>query len=164
VTTQGKVRLSVCSLAEMPGRASEAERILSLVDPGTRVPHPGGRAEHLVLRFHDVEDDGGGAILPHARHVEDILAFADGVEPGGTLLIHCHAGISRSPAAACIVAASQGGVAAAQAFLEGYGDCMPNASLITLGDKALGLGGALVRLVQAYDAEIARRIEGLRIF
>ena len=49
----------------------------------------------LVLCFDDIATPKGEWILPKERHVRSALEFADELI-GGSLLVHCHAGISRS--------------------------------------------------------------------
>lgn len=84
-----------------------ATRVLSIIDPET--PAPIFDATHTVMRFHDV--DGAThwpawTVAPFAGHVRIIIELARSLDPNDRVLIHCHAGISRSPAAAMIIIAA----------------------------------------------------------
>jgi predicted protein tyrosine phosphatase len=63
---------------------------------------------HLHLGFHDVEKPQAGKALPTRDQIASMIAFADKHRKPGArhLLIHCMAGVSRSPAAAYILAMS----------------------------------------------------------
>ena len=101
--------LTICGLDELESHGSRGvTHVLSILDPGWPDPTVFGgwdRFHRTTLRFHDIIDPLPGQILPEPEDVARILAFgraleedADGRE-GGHLLIHCHAGISRSTAA-----------------------------------------------------------------
>lgn len=88
-----------------------ATHALSLLDPdGTPAPDLGLPPDrHLVLRFLDIDDDGFGARRgPDLPIVEAILGFASGIPESGAVLVHCHAGVSRSPAAALLMLSEWG--------------------------------------------------------
>ena len=53
--------------------------------------------EQLVLRFDDICEPIDDFIEPQEIHIQRALTFADKIGDG-SLLIHCHAGISRSSA------------------------------------------------------------------
>ena len=53
----------------------------------------------LVICFDDISVPINDFIMPQERHVLRALSFADKIN-GGSLLIHCQAGISRSSAVA----------------------------------------------------------------
>ena len=61
--------------------------------------------QRLRLEFHDVIDECADRVAPARHHVEELLAF--GRDALGSarahLLVHCHAGISRSTAALALV-------------------------------------------------------------
>lgn len=95
---------------------------------------------------------GADIVLPAREHVEDILAFGRTAERAGwrSILVHCHAAVSRSPAAAVILAAQQDGPGREQesaeriARLSPFGDFAPNLSLIHYADDLLDRKGALL--------------------
>jgi predicted protein tyrosine phosphatase len=105
----------------------------------------------LKLEFYDsvVPSDPLG---PTEEDVESVLAFAPVVqEVGGTCLVHCQAGISRSTATAVLLFASWLGPGregdAAHAVLRLVPHAMPNPLLIAYGDSCLGRRGSLKRAV-----------------
>ncbi|WP_411839939.1 hypothetical protein [Paracoccus sp. ME4] len=96
----------VSSLRDMAVAAAEsgATACLSIGDPDTPCPPtpPGVIASrHLVLGFADLCKPGGRG-GPSEGHIQAILEFMRGLRGGERVLVHCHAGISRSTAAAWI--------------------------------------------------------------
>src|SRR3712207_6455151 len=100
-------RLSICGLTELGAFQDAAvTHVLSILDP--LHPEPAdfqqyGPHKRLTLRFDDVIEPGTGLLMPERRHVEELLRFGEGLattdgDPLSHLLVHCHAGISRSTA------------------------------------------------------------------
>ena len=152
--------LVVCPLREATARiqSGSVTHAVSLVDPDTEIVH---RAPcHLVLAM---EDSLCGAGSPDAGHVAAMVAFIRTMPPDARLLVHCHAGIGRSPAAAIGMLAAIGHspedavakVAAIRPFM------MPNKAIIGHFDDILGLGGSLRYAAEAWMA--ARPRTGLVI-
>lgn len=148
--------LYISSLEEMPRHvhATGASHLLSLVIPEDNpVTPPGVQPEHhLFIGCHDIVEPYPGAVLPNAAHVQRIVNFAAAWDGSAPMLVHCFAGVSRSTAAALIVAcvhekgrehelARRLRVAAPHA--------QPNRRIIALGDAALGCGGALISAVES---------------
>jgi predicted protein tyrosine phosphatase len=86
--------------------------VLSILDPGSPVPPEIGALgapRRLELRFHDVIEDMPEVTPANPEHVARLLAFGRelATKPSGDphLLIHCHAGFSRSPAALALLLA-----------------------------------------------------------
>jgi predicted protein tyrosine phosphatase len=104
--------------------------------------------QHLRLRFDDIEAECEGA--PQEAHVVEALAFARTVK--GNLLVHCHAGISRSGAMAfALTAEALGPGREAQALEELLARrpiIVPNGRIVRIADKVMGRGGALVDVYQ----------------
>jgi predicted protein tyrosine phosphatase len=128
--------------------------MISIGDPGQPPPfgHRGPR-RLLTLEFYDtiVPSDPFG---PTEEDVESVLAFAPTVqELGGTCLVHCQAGISRSTATSILLYASWFGPgregAAAKVVQELVPHAIPNPLIITYGDNCLGCRGALQSAVDA---------------
>jgi predicted protein tyrosine phosphatase len=125
-------RLSVLDLEAVAGLAGDAATaVISVTDPGIRAPLSEGFAGVLRLAFHDVDDDmlaalerepqlWGMAVTPfEANHARELVAFAEEVarDPRPmTLVVHCHAGISRSSAIAWFLQQCYGGELAWQPF------------------------------------------------
>ena len=83
------------------------------------------------------------ATLPQ---IQDILEFTAPLEPTDKLLVHCHAGISRSTAVACGVLCQHGLTPseAVKYVLSIRKLAFPNKPVLTLFDEILGLEGKLV--------------------
>lgn len=91
-------------------RRLRASHVLSLLDPGTPPPslrlHPG---RHCVLNVLDVEDaDMSGGPCPDEAFVSVVIDFARSVPEDGRVVVHCHAGRSRSPAVALVMLSEWG--------------------------------------------------------
>lgn len=153
-------RLAVCGLAELPAYLNGAtSHVVSLIDPRLsfdRLPGVG----HLLLRLHDIDQHLPGHNAPTFADAEAVLAFVAGLvdrSDGFSLVIHCHAGISRSSAAALaamLVLEDRLDSQAALAALALHRPQMwPNALLTGHFDRALGLDGSLIDAVMAYRRE-----------
>lgn len=141
--------------------AGEVDACISIADPygGKRPPKTGFfRVLHrLVLTFDDVTHDGDNVLAPTRADVELIIDFArrTRVRPNKRMLIHCHAGISRSTATALIVLAERLGpgkeAEAIEAMRRGTetDEPFPNERLVALADEALARGGALLAAAKA---------------
>ena len=165
--------ISVCGieeLCEMGGFAGGqgASHVLSILDPGHPVPDAfGGYGEHarLELRFHDIIEPTEGEVRPEPAHAEAILAFGRSLrhEPAkARLLVHCHAGISRSTAALeLILAQARPDAPAAEIVRTVHGireKAWPNLRLIELGDAMLQRSGTLVSATHAlHRLQLERR-------
>jgi predicted protein tyrosine phosphatase len=124
-------------------------RVISLLDPDYRFPDlgPAYEGRHLRLQFHDVHVASDSEIAPAAEHVESLLEFAGASQPGESLLIHCRAGISRSTAAAFIVACflnpNVPEIDLATALRRVAPHARPNEVLVALADAALSRDGRM---------------------
>ena len=159
--------LTVCGLEEIEQHGSRAvSHVLSILDPDWPDPSFALYPPHsrTVLRFHDAIEPAPGTVLPTAADVDAILAFGRSIETnaGGAeahLLVHCHAGISRSTAAMTAILAQARPDAPEDAVLDQVAairpQAWPNLRMIELTDAALGRSG---RLVQAVAALYGRRL------
>jgi predicted protein tyrosine phosphatase len=91
--------------------------ILGAADPFTW-PSVGNRSV-IRLKFDDVSYSSGDLVAPSRQHIADLIYFCRHWNCAGTILVHCRAGTSRSPAAAMIVAATVGRMDVAQQILDG---------------------------------------------
>jgi predicted protein tyrosine phosphatase len=146
----------ICGLLTVPAAAARVQprHLISLTDPETPAPRFAGVApgRHLKLEFHDVDAPLPGLVPPDGGHIERIIAFARGWDELAPLLVHCHAGASRSTAAALIVAAARtaGRAGEAARLLRARAPhACPNRRMIALADAQLGLAGRLVAAVDA---------------
>jgi predicted protein tyrosine phosphatase len=150
------IKITVCGFAEL---AEECEpgpsHVLSLLDPGVPVPPElDSFADHqrLELRFHDIIEEQSGMIPPEPEHIRQLLALGRDVLTSagddGRLLIHCHAGFSRSPAAFAVLLAQAQPCLLAQSIaaevLRIRPNAWPNLRIIELGDRMLVRHGKLV--------------------
>ena len=160
--------ITICGIDELQGHgALGATHVLSILDPEFPVPEAFGEyGEHdrLELRFHDIIDPTPGMILPGPEHVEAILAFGRNLDadPQANLIVHCHAGISRSTASMALILAQAMPREPAEAILatvHGIREkAWPNLRLIELGDALLGRDGTLVEAAYLlYRLQIERR-------
>lgn len=124
----------------------------------------------LKLQVNDITDEiinrCVGATFrdaPTRDHVESLVAFAREHAEAQSILVHCAAGWSRSPAAAIVMLATWVSPRdAVQIVMETY-SCTPNDRIIRFGDEVLGLGGVLVEecrtLREKQDRERAARLQ-----
>jgi predicted protein tyrosine phosphatase len=109
-------------------------RLVSIVQPEFQPDRPAGLAvgAHLRVGVHDITDRRQGGIL-----IE---------EPQVVRLVHCWAGISRSPATALIARYVKCGDAEASALAlrAAAPHAIPNRRIVQLADDVLGCGGALL--------------------
>jgi predicted protein tyrosine phosphatase len=108
--------------------------------------------EKLLLAFNDVLAPGPGLVAPDESIAGAIVAFGGACAPGDTVLVHCWMGVSRSPAAAYIIACARAPGeegAIAKTLRRRSPVATPNRLLVALADDLLGRGG---RMVDAIDA------------
>ena len=101
-----------------------------------------------VIVFDDLTVPMDDYVLPEERHVRSAISFArEWASP--SLLVHCHAGMSRSPAIALAILAEWLGSGkeeeAVAELLKVVPLCTPNSLLVELADKFLGRNGELVK-------------------
>jgi len=170
MTTTTPFRITVCGLEELAGHHDiGVSHVLSILDPEWPVPEAfGSYGEHerLELRFHDVIEDDPAMILPQKDHVTQLLAFgrdlAADPAPDPHLLVHCHAGVSRSTASMILIIAQaqpeRAAASIAQEVLRIRPQSWPNLRIIEMGDAQLGRDGELVAAAkEIYRQQLARR-------
>ncbi len=162
--------ITVCGIEELAGHCTTgASHVLSILDPDFPVPEAFGTfGEHakLELRFDDIVEDVAGQRAPSADDVARILAFGRDLvaepRPSAHLLVHCHAGISRSTAAMALIVAQTLPDAPADTvvgLVHGIREkAWPNLRLIEFGDAQLRRNGTLVAAVHAlHKLQLERR-------
>ncbi|QRM54838.1 tyrosine phosphatase family protein [Sinorhizobium sp. BG8] len=142
-------------IAEMAVR-HRCREMLSLVAPKQGFHRPGviDAKRHLTLGMNDITFGGtGNLVAPQEEHVEMIIAFARAWDRTAPLLVHCMMGVSRSPAAALIVALAvapdQDDGELALRLRAASAQATPNARLVAIGDSLLARNGRLVAAVNA---------------
>jgi predicted protein tyrosine phosphatase len=143
------ILVSPLSLVTRIVAARIPERIISLLDPDSAFPDFGSAYEagHLRICLHDAHDPTEGQIVPASKHIAALLTFVAEWTRTAPLLIHCRAGIGRSPAAAFIAACfcnpRADEFAIAQALRTASPVARPNEVLIRLADVAMGRCGRM---------------------
>lgn len=151
--------IRVSSLLHAPRLSTGwADQVISLLDPDIRQREPVpthiqlGVSEdnHRISFFDDVEDPTqiGGVIPPTFEQIRDIFLFT---RNDARVLVHCHAGICRSPAMAIGLLIARGvnpreatRSIFMQDLIDGEGSCMqPNELILSHIDRHLGLSRRL---------------------
>lgn len=158
-------RITICGLDELRDHApAGVSHVVSILDP--HWPDPGEFRTYpphrrVLWRFDDVVRDGEDVVAPGEDHVADILALGETLEADGAhhVLIHCHAGISRSTATAVILMVRDNPGREADAFAhiaEIRPRAWPNARMLAFADARLERGGALLDALRDHQRRIAR--------
>ncbi len=152
-------KVTICGIPELPQHcAIGVSHVLSIIDSDE--PKPPAldeylEVEHELIRFDDVVAEYPGFEACTQAHIEKVLAFGERVHAraDGHVLVHCHAGISRSTAAAAILMAQNAPGYEEQAFLKllqlrkhGW----PNTRMVQFADDLLKRDGAMLRGLVAY--------------
>lgn len=130
--------------------------IVSLVGDDLRFDLPRFGPHHFIARFHDVEAETEGYVSPTSEALKAALEHAVGLGDEDRLLIHCHAGKSRSPAIALGILVAAGLTPAhALAKVKSLRPLvLPNRLMVSTLDELLGQNGELNRVVQAHYASL----------
>ena len=152
-------RLIICGIPELPQHCmAGVSHVLSIIDTHEPVPPALDDfldIDHELIRFDDVvaEYPGFEACTPH--HIEQLLAFGERAhaKADSHVLVHCHAGISRSQAAAAILMCQHAPGREEESFLRllqlrkhGW----PNTRMVEFADQLLKRDGALMRGLIVY--------------
>lgn len=160
-------KITICGIPELPDhRAAGVTHVLSILDPEIADPPAFQQfdAHHrLSLRFHDIIEPEPERIAPTRADVEKLLAYGRelGRESAPKLLIHCHAGVSRSTASAALILAQADPSRPADAVLNGISAirprAWPNLRILEFGDELLGRKGELVAAASAVYRRVLDR-------
>jgi predicted protein tyrosine phosphatase len=148
--------IHVCPMVKVPEtiESAAARHLVSILSPDTEFSRPVSilAANHLHLAMHDIVQELDGHIAPGREHVEALIDFGNRWDRAAPLVINCFAGISRSTAAAYIIAAA---LDPARSEHELAGElrrlspsATPNIRLIGLADDILGRSGRMRRAIQ----------------
>jgi predicted protein tyrosine phosphatase len=165
-------RITVCGIEELAGHCETgASHVLSILDPDYPVPEAFGRfGEHrkLELRFHDVIDERESNEPPRQQDVTQLLAFGRDLmhesPKDAHLLVHCHAGISRSTASMALILAQALPDLPPRAILQEVlrirPKAWPNLRIVEIGDKMLDRDGQIVSAaIEVYRTQLELRPE-----
>lgn len=157
--------LRICGIPELVDETRPpVSHILSLIDPAEPLPSAlatwPDEKRHL-FRVDDIVRPLPGFILPDAAFVGRLLETLEAIhrETPSRLLVHCHAGRSRSTATAMMwLALDEPGIGAAtlaERLLAVRPIAWPNSLMLSLADEQLAAGGRLAeagRLVRRATA------------
>jgi len=155
--------LTVCGLDELDRHSgSGVTHVLSILDPEWPDPEAFQDFEphfRATLRFSDAIEPGPGVVLPQKSDVDAILAFGRDAGDVRHLLIHCHAGLSRSTAAMLMILAQAHSHETEDAvvgrLLQIRPQAWPNSRMIGFADERLGRDGRLSSaIVRIYAARL----------
>jgi predicted protein tyrosine phosphatase len=152
-------KVTVCGIPELPEHVGAGvTHMLSIID--THEPRPPaldayGEIDHELIRFDDVVAEYPGFEACTPAHIEQLLAFGERVRarPAAHVLVHCHAGVSRSTAAAAILMAQFRPGEEEAAFLkllELRKHGWPNTRMVEFADRQLKRDGAMLKGLIAY--------------
>jgi predicted protein tyrosine phosphatase len=147
--------IHVCPMVKVPEivTSAGARHLLSLLSPETEFFRPQSILveNHLHLVMHDILGVEDGLISPGRDHVESLIDFGERWDRAAPLVVNCFAGISRSTAAAYIIAAAldpardERELAAELRRLSPM--ATPNSRLIGFADDLLGRSGRMTRAI-----------------
>ncbi|MBL8645342.1 MAG: protein-tyrosine-phosphatase [Rhodospirillaceae bacterium] len=119
-----------------------------MAEPERTAPWP---KHHLTLRFNDIAAPMEGLTAPSAQMVSELLAFGTAWQGTAPMLVHCWAGISRSTAAAYVLACQRMAAGAEEAIAQNLRDvspmATPNPLIVALADDLLGREGRMIAAI-----------------
>lgn len=152
----------ICGIDELAARSGHGiTHVLSLVDPELpEMEHfeSYGSMRRLVLKMHDIIEAKPRMVLPEPAHMQSILEFGHLVESEsnsfGSLLVHCHMGVSRSTAAMVAIMAQAHPEEAEDHVFETLRrirpQAWPNSLMIKYADDQLDRGGKLTAALRRH--------------
>ena len=149
--------IHVCPLSRLDETlwSSGATRLVTLLTAGTLFERPAAIVpdDHLCLWLNDIAQEQEGLVAPAALHVERLIEFAHDWDRTHALVVHCYAGVSRSTAAAYIIAAalspSRNEQELTQSLRRLSPSATPNPRLVGHADTILGRQGRMVAAIAA---------------
>ncbi|MEM7423964.1 MAG: protein tyrosine phosphatase [Pseudomonadota bacterium] len=136
-------------------RVSGARSLLTLlsIDAPFTPPQELAPGQWLRISMHDLAEPRHGFVAPSEAHVAEILDFGRAWDRRAPLIVHCHAGISRSTAAAYVIAAAlqpdRDEAELARDLRKQSPSATPNPMIIAHADKLLDRDGRMVRAIAA---------------
>lgn len=112
---------------------------------------------HLRLELDDIDAPAAGLTLPHTGHVQQLIAFAQDWSGSRPMLVHCAAGVSRSAAAALVIACARSHAENEDSLVDRLRrtapHARPNLRILALADRLLGRNGRLVKAALAFPKD-----------
>ena len=145
----------ICSLfhLEETARIHRAREMVTLLSDANQIERPPciDPERHLVLSMNDIAVRKEDMQSPEDGHIRELIAFARDWQRSAPLLIHCWMGISRSTAAAYIVASALDPTLQEKALAEELRrrspTATPNPRMIALADGLLGRDGRMIAAI-----------------
>jgi predicted protein tyrosine phosphatase len=167
VSASDFLRFTICGIPEL-GAHCEAgvTHVLSILDP--EWPDPTEFEDYaphrrIALRFHDIIEPTPGRYAPTREDVARLLAFGRELSRADAchLLVHCHAGVSRSTAATALILAQARPEQPASEVLDTVSRsrprAWPNLRMLEYGDELLGRGGEIAAAAGAVYRRVLDR-------
>ncbi len=133
--------------------AHKPSHVLSLLSPDMDAPERthDWPENHLVLKFNDIATPMDGLTAPTEQTVHELLAFGAAWTGAAPMLVHCWAGISRSTAAAYVLACQRMGAGAEEIIAQNLRMvspmATPNPLMIALADDILDRNGEMITAI-----------------
>ena len=147
--------IHVCPLSRLAETlaATGAETVVTLLTGPSQAPPALAGRRRLVLDVADIKAARTGLVLATEHHVDALLEMARAWDRRAPLLIHCFAGVSRSPAAAfaaaCALRPDEDEAAIARELRSASPSATPNPRLVALADAALGRRSRMIQAIEA---------------
>lgn len=145
------LNIRVCKLGDAPGYMNTwATKAIGIVDPDRTDIVP--CSTYHVEYFHDTLGRVDGRVAASMENIARIFAVSSRFSEEDRILVHCHAGMSCSPAIAIGILVQHGVlIDIAIDHIHGMRPTMtPNLLLIELIDAHLGLGGELIAGINSW--------------
>lgn len=127
--------------------------VVSLASPGAEPPQLPRDVELLRLMFHDIAEPTPDLAMATEADMKTLLSFGLAWPGERPLLIHCWAGVSRSPAAAYVITCARDPtideLEQANKLRRAAPFATPNPHIIALADGLLDRGGAMTEAIAA---------------
>lgn len=133
--------------------AHRPSHLVSWLSPPAEAPEiaaPFAPSRRLLLASHDIIELTEGYQAPSAEDVEKLIALAREWDRAHPMLVHCWAGVSRSTAAAFVVACALSARPEhelAQALRLASPSATPNLLIVRHADDLLGRDGRMVEAI-----------------
>ncbi|WP_159588632.1 tyrosine phosphatase family protein [Chelativorans xinjiangense] len=135
--------------------ATNATHLISLLSLEAEPPRPAHLDPSCCLHIamHDIVEEMPGLVAPSRAHVETLLDFAQSWDRRAPMVVHCHAGISRSTAAAYSIAAAlqpdHDEMELARELRRRAPSATPNIRIVSFADQILDRRGRMVEAIRA---------------
>lgn len=149
--------IKITDLIEVMSIYKEYDHVISIIDPFYKFKLKA--KSHIKVRFYDTVNPEEQELRKMTRGVHDILYWTKNISPEDKILVHCHAGVSRSSAIAWLIKIQQG-CEPKQAFEELYVSrpyIWPNYMVMKIGATFLRLGPEERKIIEATLRQVASR-------